>query len=918
MNSRERSCLERDRSRYLALVESQTDLICRCLPDTTLTFVNAAYCRFHGRTREELIGQSYMSMIVPGFRDRVRAEVETLAKGVQKTIVGEYLNYRHDGKECWIQWIIQGIVDGSGQVVELQAAGRDVTDLKAAEGALRESEKKYRFLTEWMTDVVWTMDMDLKATFVSSSISKVLGFTPEERMSRDLSSMLTPESYRKALDTLARELAREGTGDPDRILVLDFEYYHKDGHTVWLESRVRAIRDSSGKITGLHGVSRDITDRRRAEEALRRSEDTLRSVFKATPVGLAIVRDRRVRCANHAWHEIFGCRERGASGYPARMFYETAEEYERVGRQLYENLPERGMASVQARVRRMDGVARDVVLIAALLRPEDPSGAVVIAAEDITDRRKTEIDLKENRKRLSDIIEFLPDATLVIDRKGTIIAWNRAMETITGVGKSAMLGKGDREYSRVLYGDRRPILIDLALNPDPEAERTLYPLIRKMDDRLFAETVMPNSPSGERCLSTAASVLRDERGEVIAAIECFRDDTEHKKMEGRLNQAEKMEILGTLAGGVAHDLNNILGAMVGYSELLLAKAPMDGPLKKFADRIMRSSLKSAAITQDLLTLARRGISVSEVVDLNQAVLEFLETPEFEKIKFHHPNVKIGTKLAAGALKIKGSPFHLSKVLMNLVSNAAEAIPDRGKVTIATAVCYLDHPVGGQDEVREGDYAVLTVSDNGKGIPAGDLGRIFEPFYTKKTMGRSGTGLGLTVVWGTVKDHDGYLDVRSKEGKGTDFILYFPITGEELAKPEGTGAPSILQGQGESILVVDDLDSQRELATTLLEDLGYQVRAVASGEEALERLRSGKADLIILDMLLGTGMDGLETYQKIRAMNPGQKVILVSGFSETSQVKKAREMGAGVFIQKPYVLERISLAIRNELDKPSPG
>ncbi|MCE5283978.1 MAG: PAS domain S-box protein [Deltaproteobacteria bacterium] len=908
------SDLERDRSRYLALVESQTELISRYLPDTTLTFVNAAYCRFYGKTREELIGQSYLSMVAPEFRERALKETEDIAKGVQKTSVGEYLNYSHDGTECWIQWIIQGIVDRSGQVIELQAIGRDITDLKHTEDALRESEEKYRFLTEWMTDIIWTLDTSLSTTYVSSSITKVLGFTPEERLRQKLSEMLTPESYFKVINTLAQELAKEGKEDPDRSLVLDVEYYHKDGHAVWLENRVRAIRDRNGKIRGIHGVSRDITDRRRAEEALRRSEATLRSVFKATPIGLAIVKDRLVQCANHAWHEIFGCGERDMPGCPARMFYETAEEYERVGRQLYDNLLERGMASAQTRIRRMDGVIRDVVVISALLHPEDPSGGVVLAAEDITDRRKTEIDLKENRKRLSDIIEFLPDATLVINDEGKVIAWNRAMETITGVKKSEMLGKGSREYSKVLYGDRRPILIDLAMNPAREVEQKLYPLIRRMDDRLFAETVIPNSPSGERCLSTAASVLRDEQGEIIAAIECIRDNTEHKKLEGRLNQAEKMEILGTLAGGVAHDLNNILGAMVGYSELLLGKLPMDSPLRRYADRILQSSLKSAAITQDLLTLARRGISVSEVIDLNLVVLEFLETPEFEKIKFYHPDVKIVTKLTDGTLKIKGSPVHLGKVLMNLVSNAAEAISDHGEVTITTASGYLDHPINGQDEVQEGDYAVLTVSDTGKGISANDLGKIFEPFYTKKTMGRSGTGLGLTVVWGTVKDHNGYLDVRSKEGKGSAFILYFPITEEEFAKPEGTSSSLIHRGQGESILVVDDMESQRELAMTLLEDIGYKVETVASGEEAIEHLRNGKADLIILDMLLGTDMDGLETYQRIRAMNPEQRVILVSGFSETSQVKKARQMGAGIFIQKPYALERISLAIRNELNR----
>jgi CheY-like chemotaxis protein len=236
------------------------------------------------------------------------------------------------------------------------------------------------------------------------------------------------------------------------------------------------------------------------------------------------------------------------------------------------------------------------------------------------------------------------------------------------------------------------------------------------------------------------------------------------------------------------------------------------------------------------------------------------------------------------------------------------------VSIVTENHYLDKRVSGYDAIREGDYVVLRVSDNGKGIPKEEIGKIFEPFYTKKMMGRSGTGLGLAIVWGTVRDHGGYIDVQSEEGKGSTFTLYFPITPEERVKEQASILPESYQGRGESILVVDDVKAQRELATAMLSGLGYRVGAVSSGEEAAAYLQSNRVDLLVLDMIMEPGMDGLETYQKVLEINPRQKAIIVSGFSETERVKKAQELGAGAYVRKPYMREKIGLAVRKELDK----
>jgi CheY-like chemotaxis protein len=252
--------------------------------------------------------------------------------------------------------------------------------------------------------------------------------------------------------------------------------------------------------------------------------------------------------------------------------------------------------------------------------------------------------------------------------------------------------------------------------------------------------------------------------------------------------------------------------------------------------------------------------------------------------------------------------------MNLVSNGAEAMLDGGKMVIRTENRYEDRSKNAYDDIKEGDYATVTVIDNGIGISQEDLERIFEPFYTKKSMGRSGTGLGMAVVWGTVKDHQGYIDIQSKEGEGTSITLYFPVTRKEIKKEVDLVSLESLMGHGETILVVDDIKEQREIASEILEKLGYTVTTVSSGEEALTYVQESPTDLMVLDMIMDPGMDGLETYQRVLAINPSQKAIIASGYSESKRVKEAQRLGAGEYVKKPYLLEKIGRAVRVELDK----
>lgn len=393
-----------------------------------------------------------------------------------------------------------------------------------------------------------------------------------------------------------------------------------------------------------------------------------------------------------------------------------------------------------------------------------------------------------------------------------------------------------------------------------------------------------------------------------------REASERLHLEKKLQHANKMKAIGTLAGGVAHDLNNILTSIVAYPDLVLMQLPKDSDLIKPVKDIKESGLKAGAIVQDLLTLARRGVAIAEIVNLNSIVTEYLKSPEHHEIQSQHPKVNIKAELDSRLSNIKGSSVHLSKTIMNLVSNAAEAMPDGGNIVISTMNRVIDEPLKGYGDIQEGKYVVLTVSDSGVGMSAEEKERIFEPFFTKKKMGKSGSGLGMAVVWGTVQDHSGFIDIESTLGEGTTFTIYIPATEEKKTIANSKFVFKKYHGNGESILIVDDLESQRDMAGEILKKLGYSVYSVSSGIEAIEFVKKNEVDLIILDMLMDPGIDGLETYQRILTLHPRQKAIIVSGYSETNRVKETLRLGAGAYIKKPYTIEKLGIAVAKELSR----
>ena len=450
----------------------------------------------------------------------------------------------------------------------------------------------------------------------------------------------------------------------------------------------------------------------------------------------------------------------------------------------------------------------------------------------------------------------------------------------------------------------------LEIGLDHEALMAAAKELKPVDDHTFERIVQFVKTLSDQISLLALQNLQQGR----TLSERMAAEKARKELEGQLQHARKMEAIGTLAGGVAHDLNNILSGLVSYPELLLLQLPDKSPLRKPIRTIQKSGEKAAAVVQDLLTLARRGVVVTEAVNLNDVVKEYLNSPEYERLLSYHPDVRIRTHLEQETLSISGSPTHLSNTVMNLVSNAVEAMPRGGEVVISTENRYIDRPIRGYDYVKEGDYAMLSIEDAGMGISPDDMEKIFEPFYTKKKMGRSGTGLGMAVVWGTVKDHKGYIDLESTVGEGTTFTLYFPISREPLSDDPSALPVDALMGNGESILIVDDMAEQREIASGILKALGYSVTTISSGEEAIRYLKTGHADLLVLDMIMDPGMDGLDTYKRILEIHPGQKAVISSGFSESARVRAVQRLGAGAYVKKPFLLEKIGMAVKKELEK----
>ncbi|MBW1781523.1 MAG: PAS domain S-box protein [Deltaproteobacteria bacterium] len=537
---------------------------------------------------------------------------------------------------------------------------------------------------------------------------------------------------------------------------------------------------------------------------------------------------------------------------------------------------------------------------------EDDQAILRLVGEVFTnaiERKRAEGALRGSEEKYRRIFENIQDVYYESSLDGTILEISPSIDHLSNYKRKELLGRSVYE----IYSD-------------PKERDEFLKVISERGRVNDFEVFLTDKDGSKHPCSLIAILVRDEQGGPVKIVGSMRDiserkqnEKERKKLEDQLHRAQKMESLGLMAGGIAHDLNNILSGIVSYPELLLMDLPEDSPLRKPIMIMQEAGMRAVDVVADLLTIVRGVATGKNVLSLNTIVTEYLDAPEYQKLKKMYSFVSFKTELDPDLLNVSGSPTHIKKTLMNLIVNATEAIEGSGTVTISTRNRYLDEPLKGYEDVRQGEYAVLIISDEGTGISPEDLERIFEPFYTKKVMGRSGTGLGLAVVWNTVQDHNGYIDVKSGD-TGTVFELYFPVTREDVAT-EKQGVPlEDYLGHGERILVVDDEERQREIACGMITKLGYTAETVSSGEEAVAYVTKHPVDLIVLDLVMPKGINGRETYEEIIKIRPGQKAIIASGYAKTDEVDTAQALGAGQYLKKPYTLEKLGVAVKEELKK----
>lgn len=537
---------------------------------------------------------------------------------------------------------------------------------------------------------------------------------------------------------------------------------------------------------------------------------------------------------------------------------------------------------------------------------------VTLIASLFANRRRLEEEveirtrnLRHSEQRFHDLVNFLPEIVLETDIDGNITYANHAAAQRLGPQLASLEKKYFLDF--IDTGDRN------------SARKHFYTSLQGEQTELQEYTAIGNDNNVFPVLLKIAPLFTTNHlvgGARMVAI----DISSRRQLEGQLLRDQKMKAIGLMAGGVAHDLNNILSGIISYPDLLLLNMSNENPLYKPLQSIRRSGMEAAEVVSDLLTVARGVAASTEILSLNTLIINYMESPDFTDLSNKHPDVVIQTQLDPGLKNVNCSPIQVRKCLMNIVNNGIEAIQGKGSLTITTVNAYCSLPINTlspelssnkNPSLKKRMFSKIIIVDTGEGIDTEEMNHIFEPFYSTKVMGRSGTGLGLTIVWNTMQEHDGTVQVESNPN-GTTFELFFPSLDSEITDQTKEKHWQNYAGSGEIILVVDDEPRQREILKSLLTSLRYEVVTVASGEEAEEYLSTNKVHLVVLDMIMSPGQNGRKTYENIVKVNPKQKAIIASGFAKDDDVQATLALGASEYVAKPYTIEQIGNAIYKTL------
>jgi PAS domain S-box-containing protein len=812
---------------------------------------------------------------------------------------------------------------------------------KSGEAVLHEIGWEHHALAEILRDAVWIMGLDGRFTYVSPSITAQTGFLPEEYVEQSIEEFLTPESAAHIVGIIQSQLALPPEQRIESILV-EVQQKTKAGSIIDAEANASWIYDDAGNPVGIIGVTRDISERKRAEQQLRESEERFRAFSSFTTEGIVVHENGMIIDANQAAASM--------AGYP--------NPEAMIGRHGLNDMPFTP-ESRQALAPHLNSPTLEIQ-DAEFLRPDGTSIRVLVRGRqtllrgcpvrivsflDITDRKRAEEERALNARRLSALLEINQMSSASIHDL-THFAMEEAV-SLTGSSIGYIAFVNEDETVLTMFAWSKAAMVECAIGNKPitypvnstglwgEAIRQRRPIIT--NDYAAANPWIKGVPEGHCRIVRHMNVpIFDGNRIVIVAgvgnkIEDYdegdvrqltllmegiwrivnqrRAEEERKNLQDQLAQASKMEAVGRLAGGVAHDFNNLLTTILGYSELILTQIPDADPFRTEVQEISKAGKRAASLTQQLLAFSRKQVIKPRAIDLNDEVGEARKMLE----RLIGENIKLVLDLAPHLDCIKVDPHQIDQVLLNLAVNSRDAMPDGGTLTIATAnVTIGKDRAPCQSDMAPGDYVVLSVADTGIGMNEETRMRIFEPFFSTKEVGK-GTGLGLAMVYGIAKQNGGAVTVDSSPGQGTAFKIYLPRTGD---MPAGIGAAARIASPSgnETVLLVEDDEMVQRLTRKMLIHFGYEVLQARDIEDAIQICEAHPAPIrLLLTDVIMPGMNGVELYARVRLKRPQMKALFMSGYAEDVVVRQGVLSEDTQFIQKPFSTDTLASKVREALD-----
>ena len=871
--------------------------------DELVRFANPWMCQYLGLPLNQVLGRSLIDFIAPEHRDLIRQRHRLRLAG--RPVPDSYRVRVEDvrGRSSWVQ-ITAMAFPWDGQPAAL-VFFHDISDEIQVQRELREKEQHLRALVENIPGMAYRCDLESpwRVRQISDGALALTGYTPDQFLNGDIDfgRLILAED----LPMVEREVAAAVA--ENRPYLIEYRLRRVDGGLRWVFDKGRAAQDAKGRPLSLDGVALDITARRRAEEARRVSEEKFAKAFRASPVWVSVtsVEDGRFLEVNDAFSEVSGYSHQEAVGKtsfdlgfwldPARDRQPALELFRRQG--CFRNL--------ETRMRFKDGRVHTMLWSVDPIQYEGRTCFLNVLT-DISELKVAEEALKASEEKYRLLVESVGAIVWRGDPKTLGFTYvSQQAETLLGYPLGDWTASPDFWVQHLHPDDRAwaPEVCLAALERGQEHQFEYRMLAADGREVWLRDIVKPIVDQGQ---------VREVVGVMIDVSDRHQAAAEREALERQLLHAQKMEAVGTLAGGIAHDFNNILAGITGYAELALESAAQGRDNSADLHQILRSAQRAGFLVRQVLAFSRRVETNLRPVDLNQEMSQAAALLERTIPKM----IALTVRPSPAPALVSADPGQIQQILVNLAANAQDSMPDGGRLAIAVQSLVLTQDqVQDQARIPAGAYAIVTIEDTGWGISAANLPHIFEPFFTTKGVGQ-GSGLGLATVFGLVKGHGGHILCRSQEGQGTVFEVYLPsLAAPMLQEPAETPAPAPSAAR-ETILAVDDEPALLTVARRTLESQGYRVLTARSGEEALEQYqaRPGEIDLVMMDLGM-PGMGGARCLVKLKALDPGVKVIIASGYAPDAYAGPEVRQAALGFLAKPYRRNELLQAVRQALDAP---